>query len=132
MQSLFDIERWQHLMKIGYTDAEATDIVWDEALAGQLKGNYTVGHVHYACQQCAYGIIEAAVGDNAAKLAMLPMMLLGELASVVIGAELASRDDDGLTFASIVRGGATTIAELLTHLDGEAISVNVAAAGGAK
>src|SRR5260370_32946734 len=55
-QSFFDLQRWQHLQRIGYTDAEAMNLVWDEALTGQLKGSYTVGHVTNVCQRCCVAI----------------------------------------------------------------------------
>jgi hypothetical protein len=126
MQSFFDIERWKSLTEACSTDDEATGIVWDEALAGQLKGDYKVSHVHYACRQCIFDIIATAVGDNAATLAMLPMMLLGEMASVVIGVELSSRDDDGLTFAGMAQ--ARNVDELLRQMKGQTIPINLAKA----
>src|SRR5260370_15321178 len=41
MQSFFDINRWQRLTELGYSDDEAMEVVWSEALARQLRGHYT-------------------------------------------------------------------------------------------
>jgi hypothetical protein len=128
MQSFFDLERWQRLTTIGYSEAEALASVWDEALAGQLKGEYNVGHVHNVCQRCTFDVIATAVGDDVAQLAMLPMMLLGDVSSVIVGAELASRDDDGRNYVGVVR--ARTLEDLLKHMAGETMSLDLAKAAG--
>jgi hypothetical protein len=125
MQSFYDLNRMQHLISIGYTPQEALNVVWDESLTGQLQGNYTVGHVHYACRACTFKLIATSVGDDVATLAMLPMLLLGDRASVVIGAELSARDDEGLTFAGMAQ--ARNVDELLMQLKGETMSIKLTA-----
>lgn len=123
VQSFFDLEKYKRLIESGKTDSEATDVVWDQALSEQLKGVYKVSHVHHLCQECAFYLLSVAVGDTAANVAMLPMMILGDLSSVIVGSELSSIDDEGKNFAGMAR--AQTIDELLAQMRGQVAPIHL-------
>jgi len=117
------IKEMQCLAASGKSDQQATEVVWQKALAEQQKGIYTVRIVTSHCKQCSMALLEQAVGENAATLAMMPMMLLGDRSSVIVGAKLLTKDDDGKLFAAMTH--AKTIEELRRHIRGEEIAIHL-------
>jgi hypothetical protein len=77
IQYFFSIELIRRLIVSGKTQDEARDAAWDKSLAEQMAGKYTVEHITYTCQKCAFALLSTAVGDNATKLSTLPMLISG-------------------------------------------------------
>jgi hypothetical protein len=124
VESFLPIRRWPSLTALGRTNAEAIDIIWDEALSQQRQDRYKVEPLYSACEQCCVSFVSDCVGEHTARVIMLPLLLFGDVSSVVIGTEVVSPSHDGKNFATVVH--AQNLEELVTATKGKVVHINLA------
>jgi len=120
----FDVENIMCSLKtFGKSQQEIYDAAWEKAVTEQMQGRYTIGHIIYNCQRCACALLACCVGDDVAMLVSMPMVLTRD-SSVIVGATLLSREDEGKRFAGV--SYAETVDKLIEQLKGEVIPIHLA------
>lgn len=112
----------QRLQASGKSDAEATDIVWNQALAEQRRGKYTRHGITAHCEECTFKILSISVGENVARLTLVPLAL-SPYGSAILANELQTPQDEGRPFASFIN--VQTIADLARLLRSEGVPIHV-------
>lgn len=114
----------QRLLASGKSEAETTDIVWNQALQAQRQGKYTRHGITAHCETCTFKILTISVGENAATLAMMPMLVTGgQRGSVILANELQTQEDPGKPFTSFTN--VQTIEDLAVQLRSEGVPIHL-------
>jgi hypothetical protein len=118
-----DSARLQLLIGEGMPETQAVETVWSQALGEQRRGKYHKYLSSYLCHDCTFAALDAAVGKNAATMALLPGMIVGERSTVLLGVTLQSAQDDGKMFAACAV--ASSIDVVARQLRSEVLAINM-------
>jgi hypothetical protein len=112
-----DSVKMQLLISLGSPEAEAVNVVWEQAVREQRRGKYRMYRSTYRCRECCMSALGPYSRSDGGTLAIIPDT------TILAGVTLQSIDDDGKTFAACAV--AYSIEEVARQLRSEEFAINL-------